>query len=324
MVPTLMTLEPNDHSPSWRPESPRPKPGLYLVATPIGQIGDLSPRAAWLLAQADLICVEDSRKTAALLHALGIQRPAGTMVSVHAHNEARLSDGLVERGLQGASLVLVTDAGTPAISDPGARLVARAWAAGLLVSPVPGPSALTAALSVCGFWQDDDRPVSFWGFLPARRPARLARLKEMDAVGGIGVAFEAPHRIEDCLVDLETAWGRDRLIMLGRELTKPFETLLRGTLGEIQAQRRLRLAQDPGSSQGEYVLVMSSRLALTTSADDQEIDRWAGLLGPEMPKPAAARLLAKAFGLSRDQAYDRLMQLEGQAARPSGASETSE
>lgn len=301
------------HSPpwsSWQPNEPRPKPGLYLVATPIGHLGDLSPRAAWLLAQADLICAEDSRKTMSLLQAAGIRRSGGpSILSVHAHNEASQSDALIARGLAGESLVLVTDAGTPAIADPGARLVDRAWQAGLAVYPVPGPSALTAALSVCGFWQDDDQPVSFWGFLPARRQARQQMLQEIDRQGGISVIFEAPHRIEDCLADIETVMGPERPLLLGRELTKSFETLLRGSLSEIQAQRQAHLARDAGASQGEYVLVFAARPGPRATADEAEVRRWAELLAQELPKPAAAKLLAKAFDLSREAAYDCVMKL---------------
>jgi len=286
------------------------EPGLYLVATPIGHMGDISARARQLLEQAECLCAEDTRRLRQLLNALGLPIDGRRLTAVHAHNEQEQAEGLIEAGLSGQRVVLVSDAGTPGVADPGARLVQRAWDRGLRVIPVPGPSALTAAVSVSGFLISDDHPLSFWGFLPAKAAGRRAALERMRQTGGVAVAFEAPHRIEPALEDAALVLGEATPTLLAREMTKAFETLHRGALIDVMAQRTARLASDPHSNQGEMVLVFD--LASASAAQGPHAasaQEWARLLSAELPASTAAKLLAKGLGLERSDAYQMVTSL---------------
>ncbi len=191
---------------------------LDIVATPIGNLSDLSPRAQEVLAAADVIAAEDTRHTRALLQAIGVSRP---LVSLHAHNEPSRVPELLARLAAGESVALVSDAGTPLLSDPGYGLVKEAACAGYEVRAVPGPSAITAALAVAGLPTDR---FCFEGFLPPRASERRARLAELASEPRTLVFFEAPHRIEECLADLAAAFGAERRAAVARELTKAHET----------------------------------------------------------------------------------------------------
>ncbi|HSG19678.1 MAG TPA: 16S rRNA (cytidine(1402)-2'-O)-methyltransferase [Burkholderiaceae bacterium] len=296
------------------------EPGLYLVATPIGHMGDISARARQLLEQAECLCAEDTRRLRQLLNALGLPVDGRRLTAVHAHNEQEQAEGLIEAGLSGQRVVLVSDAGTPGVADPGARLVQRAWARGLRVIPVPGPSALTAAVSVSGFLISEDHPLSFWGFLPAKAAGRRATLERMRQAGGVVVTFEAPHRIEAALQDAASVLGETTPTLLAREMTKAFETLHRGTLTDVMAQRSARLASDPHSNQGEMVLVFDlPSAAQTQGARTASAQEWARLLSAELPASAAAKLLVKGLGLERAEAYQMVTSLakRGPADAPS-------
>ena len=210
-----------------------PRPGvLFLVATPIGNLGDLSPRARDLLRDAALLLAEDTRHTSHLLHACGITRPAGALESFHEHNERERVPRVLERLRAGASVALVSDAGTPGIADPGYHLVRGAIAAGIRVEPVPGPSAVAALVSVAGLAVDR---FTFEGFQPARAAARGARLRALAAEERAMVFLEAGRRLEGFLADAEAALG-DREAVIGRELTKLHEEILRGRLSELRAR----------------------------------------------------------------------------------------
>lgn len=287
------------------------QPGLYVVATPIGQLADLSERARQVLSHADLICAEDTRKTAALLGALHIAKPPLGLVSLHAHNERQQAPQLLTHLQAGRSVALVSDAGTPGVSDPGARLVDEAWRIGQSVFPIPGPSALTAALSVCGFWASEGQPITFWGFLPNKAAARRAQFDQMGQRAGVSVAFEAPHRLEASLQEAAEILGPDCQMLLCREMTKPFETFLRGSIREVLADRRAGLERDPHSNQGEHVLVFEIRPSDTRLAQSAlSLHQWAGLLREACPPTVSAKILAKAFRLDRQEAYDFLEALE--------------
>jgi 16S rRNA (cytidine1402-2'-O)-methyltransferase len=287
------------------------QPGLYVVATPIGQLADLGERALQVLTQAELICAEDTRKTAALLSALQIAKPPLGLLSLHAHNERQQTPQLLTHLQAGRSIALVSDAGTPGVSDPGARLVDEAWRSGQSVFPVPGPSALTAALSVCGFWSSEDQPVTFWGFLPNKAAARRTQLDQMGQRAGISIAFEAPHRLEASLEEAAEIFGPDCQILLCREMTKPFETFLRGSIQEVLAARQAGLERDPHSNQGEHVLVFEIKpIGKRLAHSDLSLHQWAGLLREACPPTVSAKILAKAFGLDRQEAYDFLGALE--------------
>jgi 16S rRNA (cytidine1402-2'-O)-methyltransferase len=265
---------------------------LYVVATPIGNLGDLSPRARDVLAGVAAICAEDTRHTRQLLSAFGLERP---LVAVHDHNEADVAWQLVERLKGGESLALVSDAGTPLVSDPGYRLVREVRAAGLAVSPVPGPCAAIAALSVAGIPSDR---FCFEGFLPARGAARRERLQGLAGESRTMVFYESGHRIEESLSDLAAAFGPEREAVLARELTKLFETVLGDRLDAIQA----RVAADPNQRKGEFVLVVRGAQD-DGSAALREGRRLYEKLGRHLPPSQAAKLAAELSGAPRKSLY---------------------
>lgn len=280
------------------------QPGrLTVVATPIGNMGDLSERARAALAAADLIAAEDTRRTQGLLQHLGVGKP---LLSLHAHNETRRLTELLAKLAQGAHVVLVSDAGTPLLSDPGFELVRAAVAAGVTVSVVPGPSAITAALALAAL------PVErfcFEGFLPAAARERRARLGALATETRTMVFFEAPHRIAESLVDLSTVLGGDRSTVIARELTKLHETVYRGTLAEL-----CQLAQDePNLQRGEITLVVQGAPALAEAADLNLMRRALELLVQELPPAKAAAIAAQLSGARRAQAYELALQLRGGA-----------
>jgi len=272
---------------------PSRAPGvLHVVATPIGNLGDLSPRAQAVLRSVDAICAEDTRHTRQLLGHFGIERP---LVALHEHNEDGLAARLVERLQAGESLALVSDAGTPLVSDPGFRLVRAARAAGLRVSPVPGPSALIAALSVAGL--PSDRFV-FEGFLPAKAGARRERLQTLASEPRTVLFYESSHRIEEMLADAVQAFGGARAAVVARELTKLFETVLDGPLETLAA----RVAGEADQRKGEFVVLIEG------AGDDvdarlAEGRRVYGLLSREMKPSLAAKLAADITGAPRKSLY---------------------
>lgn len=273
---------------------------LYVVATPIGNRGDLSPRAREVLAAADVVAAEDTRHTGQLLRSLGIERP---LVALHEHNEAARTDELVARVARGESVALVSDAGTPLVSDPGFLLVRAARRAGLRVSPVPGPCAAVAALAVAGLPTDR---FCFEGFLPARTAARRERLAQLAAEARTLVFHEAPQRIEACLADLAAVLGADREATLARELTKLHETLYHGTLGELAAVA----ARDPEVARGEIVVVVAGAAHASAAADEvAEVDRVLAILAAELPASQAADLAAAITGARRNDCYRRALAL---------------
>lgn len=271
--------------------SPAAPGTLYVVATPIGHLGDLSPRARDVLASVAAICAEDTRHTRPLLTQFGISTP---LLALHEHNEARQAESLVARLRAGESLALVSDAGTPLVSDPGYRLVAAARAAGIAVSPVPGACAAIAALSVAGL--PSDRFV-FEGFLPARDAARRERLAELANEPRTLILYESSHRIEAMLADAVAVLGGARLAVLARELTKLHETVLDGTLAELQA----RLAADVDQRRGEFVVLLQG--ADDAAARLAEGRRLYARLGEHLPPSTAASVAAEWCGVSKKQLY---------------------
>jgi 16S rRNA (cytidine1402-2'-O)-methyltransferase len=277
---------------------------LDVVATPIGNIGDMSPRALESLRAADLVLAEDTRHTAALLNACGITRP---MISLHEHNESARVGALLDRLRRGEVLALVSDAGTPLLSDPGFVLVRAVAAAGLEVRSIAGPSAVTAALAVAGL--PTDRFV-FEGFLPSRGGERQAALARLSSESRTLVLFEAPHRIGKTLQQLSQAFGAERAAVVARELTKLHETVYRGSLGEL-AQRAL---QDKDFARGEITIVVAGAAA-AEGGDAQLLARALPLLLKDLPPARAAAIAAQLSGVPRPRAYAQAMQL----ARNNGA-----
>ena len=265
---------------------------LHVVATPIGNLGDLSPRALETLKRVDAICAEDTRHTRQLLAHFGLERP---LLALHEHNEGDAAAPLVARLLAGDSLALVSDAGTPLVSDPGFRLVRAARAAGVRVSPVPGPSALVAALSAAGL--PSDRFV-FEGFLPAKAKARREHLQALAAEPRTLIFYESSHRIEETLADMAMAFGNDRPAVVARELTKLFETVLDGGLAGLA--RRVR--EDANQRKGEFVvLVQGAPEAADTKVAEGR--RLYARLCEHLPPSTAAKLAADLSGAPRKALY---------------------
>ena len=265
---------------------------LHVVATPIGNLGDLSPRARQVLTEVAAICAEDTRRSGQLLAHFGIATP---LLALHEHNEQQLAQRLVARLLAGDSLALVSDAGTPLVSDPGYRLVQAARAAGIRVSPVPGPCALIAALSVAGLPSDR---FAFEGFLPAKASARRERLAALAGETRTLVFYESAHRIEESLADLCAAFGGERPAVLARELTKLFETVLDGTLANLQS----RVQADADQRKGEFVLVVQG-MGEDADAKLAEGRRVHAILARQLPPSAAAKLAAEITGAPRKALY---------------------
>lgn len=274
---------------------------LYVVATPIGHVADISARAQHVLANVDQVAAEDTRTSARLFDELGLR---AKLTALHDHNEAHRVPGLIERLQAGETLALVSDAGTPLISDPGYRLIAAAHDAGLKVVPVPGACAAIAALSVAGLASDR---FCFEGFLPSRQGPRLARLKTLAEASPTHIFYEAPHRIVETLEDLVSAFGPDRLATLARELTKTFETIKRAPLAELLAW----VSSDSNQQRGEIVLVVEG-------APERDVEETRALtaesvlriLVRELPVKQAAGLAAEMMGLKRNALYDMALALK--------------
>jgi 16S rRNA (cytidine1402-2'-O)-methyltransferase len=276
------------------------QPGrLEVVATPIGNMGDLSDRARAALESADLIAAEDTRRTLGLLQHLGLAKP---LLSLHAHNETQRLPEILARLADGARVVLVSDAGTPLLSDPGFELVRAAVAQGIPVGVVPGPCAITAALALAGLPVDR---FCFEGFLPATGRERRARLASLAPETRTMVFFEAPHRIAASLVDLSTQFGAQRPAVIARELTKLHETVYRGTLEELCGVA----AQDANLQRGEITLVVQGAPPVTAGTDMSLMRRALELLVRELPPGKAAAIAAQLAGGRRSDAYDLAMQL---------------
>ncbi|MBR9813350.1 16S rRNA (cytidine(1402)-2'-O)-methyltransferase [bacterium] len=274
------------------------QPGhLYVVATPIGNLGDITQRAAQILCSVDAILAEDTRTSAALMRHIGSRVP---LQSMHVHNENDAAGRIIARLQTGESLALISDAGTPLISDPGFPLVRAARAAGVPVVPVPGASAVIAALSAAGLPTDQ---FCFGGFLPAKSTARRKVFAGLAKVQATHVFFEAPHRIAASLADAEAELGADRPAAVARELTKQFETVLGDTLGAVRAA----VDADSNQQRGEIVLLIGG--AGEQDDNDAELDRVVTVLLAELPAKQAAGLAAKLTGGRRNAAYQRALVL---------------
>ncbi len=275
---------------------------LYIVATPIGNLDDLSPRVADTFRRVDLVAAEDTRHSGRLLQHLGIQKP---MVAIHDHNERDRSGSVIDRLLAGAQVALISDAGTPLISDPGYVLVREARQRGIRVSPVPGPCALVAALSAAGLATDRFR---FEGFLPAKRTARRSALESLAREPATLVFYESPHRILETAALLAEVMGPERPVVLARELTKAFETFYSGTAEEVCRQ----MEQDPYASKGEFVVMVEGAPEQPAESPGLDIDRFLTLMLAELPVKKVARLGAELTGVPRNELYQRALALKDQ------------
>ncbi|HPR07784.1 MAG: 16S rRNA (cytidine(1402)-2'-O)-methyltransferase [Zoogloeaceae bacterium] len=283
-------------------ESPLSRtPSLYVVATPMGNLQDITLRALAVLRAVDVVAAEDTRHTKGLLSAHGI---AATMMAAHEHNEAKAATQIIARLVAGEQVAFVSDAGTPGISDPGARLVAAVRAAGHPVVPVPGPSAVVTAMSVAGFVEGG---FHFVGFLPPKSGARRSRLEALREGTDVTVFYEAPHRVRDSLRDMAEVLGPDRELVVARELTKRFEEIARLPLGEAQAW----LDADSNRERGEFVLLVSG--APPVEGLDVEAERVLKLLLAELPTSAAAKLAAEITGQPKNALYQRALAIKSES-----------
>ena len=276
------------------------KATLYVVATPIGNLADMSARAVEILGAVGAIAAEDTRMTRRLLDHYGI---TARLLAVHEHNEAQAVGAVVDILASGASVALVSDAGTPAISDPGARLVAQVRAAGYAVSPIPGANAAAAAMSVSGFLSPH---FLFYGFLPARASARREALLGLAALPYALIFYEAPHRVAECVADLAATLGAARRILFARELTKLFEETEVCALGDAPAW----LAANVHRVKGEFVLVVEG--AVEAAPDDAALDKTLAALLEELPLKQAVALAVKITGGSRNDLYQRALILKSE------------
>jgi 16S rRNA (cytidine1402-2'-O)-methyltransferase len=276
---------------------------LYVVATPLGNLRDLTLRALDVLGTADVIAAEDTRVTTVLLRHYGI---ATHPVSLHEHNEARRAAHIESLLRAGKSVALVSDAGTPAVSDPGARLVAAIRSAGLPVVPVPGANAAIAAISAAGLLA---LRFAFLGFLPTTPKARRALLASVARLPLALVIYEAPHRVSRTVVDLSEALGGERMIVVAREITKKFEAITHLPLADMAAW----LDADSNRKRGEFVLIVDAPaddLRDETAVLPLDVDRLLRALAEELPPTRAARVAAAASGIPRDTLYEKIRALK--------------
>ena len=279
-----------------------------MVATPIGNLADISLRALHVLQLVDTVACEDTRHSQALLRAFGIDHPAGAWLAVHQHNESASSEAVIARLKLGQRVAFVSDAGTPAISDPGARLVARVQAEGLRVVPLPGASSVTALLSVSGQWEDTQPGFVFAGFLSSRAQERQAQVTRIAQESRAQVLLEAPHRIE-ALAQALLPLGQRR-ITVGRELTKQFEEIATVSADALTAW----LQASSHRTRGEFALVVHPQAA--TAPDAAADDRVLRLLLSELPVKTAVRLAAEITGQARNALYEQALRLRAQSDTP--------
>lgn len=281
----------------------RAVPGsLYVVATPLGNLRDVTLRALDILGTVDVIAAEDTRTSAVLLRHYGINTRS---MSLHAHNEQQRVEAVTRLLAAGKSVALVSDAGTPAISDPGARLARGVRAAGHPVVPVPGPSAIVAAVSAAGLAAES---FLFAGFLPAHAKTRRERLSALGPLPVALVFYEAPHRVRATIDDLVAALNPRRILVVAREITKTFETIATMALADAPGW----LDADPNRQRGEFVLIVDAATpdATVTTELTPEIERWLAALLDELPPARAARLVAAVSGVARDAVYARALALK--------------
>ena len=277
---------------------------LYVVATPIGNLGDITLRAIETLKSVDVIAAEDTRVTRGLLSHYGITT---RLIAVHEHNERNAAQGIVNLLQQGQKVALVTDAGTPAVSDPGAKVVAAVHAAGLKVVPIPGVSALVAAISASG---EGEHGFAFRGFLPATASERKRELSRLKSSTETLVFYESPHRIVDSVTSLHEAFGDTRELIICRELTKKFETIHRVRLADAVAW----LQADDNNRRGEFVLILSKSSAGAASgeevAQEQALERTLSILCSTLPLKQAVAMTVQLTGEKKNKVYDMALAMK--------------
>jgi len=276
---------------------------LYIVATPIGHLADLSQRASEVLSMVDLIAAEDTRVSRKLLQHIGATTP---MISLHEHNEQQRTETLLLKLKAGESVALISDAGTPLISDPGYPLVKAVRAANIKVVPIPGPCALISALSASGLATDK---FVFEGFLPSKSSTRRAKFETLKHEHRTIIFYESPHRILACLEDLQTVIGSEREVVVARELTKAFETIYSGTVSETKSW----VEQDNNQQRGEMVLLVAGSPKI--KQEDKDHRRVLSILMGELPLKQAASLAAQICDAKRNELYRIGLEIKGLKAK---------
>ena len=271
---------------------------LFVVATPIGHLDDMTFRAIQVLKSVSLIAAEDTRQSAQLLKHFNIETP---LTACHDHNEANKIHQLIEKLKNGENLALISDAGTPLISDPGFKLVRAAQEHGIRVTPVPGACAAIAALSAVGLPSDR---FSFEGFLPSKSSQRLIQLEKLKDETQTLIFYEAPHRILECVKDMRDVFGAERAIGFAREITKTFETIKKMTLGELVEF----IERDHNQQKGEIVLVIGGA-ATEKDLSQAKLDEWLNRLLQDVSVKAAAQIVADLTGIKKKIAYQRALEL---------------
>lgn len=266
---------------------------LYIVATPIGNLQDITARALDIFNQVDLIAAEDTRHSGLLLSHYGIKKP---FFALHDHNEQQKADLLVEKLRQGNHIALISDAGTPLISDPGFHVVRKCRQAGIRVVPLPGACAAISALCASGVASDR---FCFEGFLPAKSKARRDKLTELADEARTLIFYESTHRILDSLTDVETVLGADRYVVLAREITKTWETIIGDEVGQL----RTWLAEDPNRTKGEMVLIIEGKSAESSAEFSPQAIKALQLIAQELPLKKAAAIVAELYGYKKNALY---------------------
>lgn len=266
---------------------------LYIVATPIGNLQDISQRALQVLEQVDLVAAEDTRHSGLLLSHYGIKKP---FFALHDHNEQQKADILCEKLLQGTTIALVSDAGTPLISDPGFHLVRKCRQAGIKIVPIPGACAAIAGLCASGIASDR---FCFEGFLPAKSKARCDKLENLAKEDRTLIFYESTHRISDCLADMEKVFGAERYVVLARELTKTWETIHGDEVGAL----RQWVSEDPNRSKGEMVLIVEGNVNNEEESFSPEAIKALTLIAKELPLKKAAAIVAELYGYKKNALY---------------------
>ena len=272
---------------------------LYIVATPIGNLADMSARAIEVLKDVDVIAAEDTRHSGHLLQHYAIKTPT---VSLHEHNEQQRSEVLLSRIQAGEAVALISDAGTPLISDPGYRLVSLVREHGINVVPIPGCSALVAALSASGLASDK---FSFEGFLPSKQAARKQTLEKLKNETRTMIFYESPRRLNNTLNDMESVFGPERLACLARELTKLHETIVTKPLAELQSW----VDSDSNQQRGECVVLVEGN-RIQQDASEAEVDRFLAILLDDLPVKRAAAITAALLSVSKNKAYEQALKLQ--------------
>lgn len=277
---------------------------LYIVATPIGNLQDITYRAIDVLKSVDLIAAEDTRHSKKLLTAYQIHTD---MIAYHAHNEQKSANLLIDKLKAGLDIALISDAGTPLISDPGYTLVQHAHEKGITVTPIPGPSALIAGLSVAGL---PTQPVSFYGFIPNKSAARRDYFASLTTNNATLVFYESPHRILASVKDMQDVFGDDRHAVLMRELTKTFETILTGTLSELVV-----LVENDSNQQRGEIVVFIAPAEVDTNAQQLLAEQLMRLLLAELPVKTASKITAEVSGISKNSAYELGLKMRDEAPK---------